>query len=98
MRKFFLLKFDSDFISQYNLEECFLGEKIFIEIEDNGIGMTSKQVKQLGTPYYSTKDKGTGIGLTLVYRIIRDMKGEISVVSKKGQGTTFRIALLKTIV
>ncbi|WP_101729398.1 sensor histidine kinase [Niallia alba] len=75
-----------------------LGEKIFIEIEDNGIGMTSKQVKQLGTPYYSTKDKGTGIGLTLVYRIIRDMKGEISVVSKKGQGTTFRIALLKTIV
>ncbi|MCB5237416.1 sensor histidine kinase [Niallia circulans] len=75
-----------------------LGEKVFIEIEDNGIGMTSKQVKQLGTPYYSTKDKGTGIGLTLVYRIIRDMKGEISVVSKKGQGTTFRIALLKTIV
>ena len=75
-----------------------LGEKIFIEIEDNGIGMTNKQVKQLGTPYYSTKDKGTGIGLTLVYRIIRDMKGEISVVSKKGQGTTFRIALLKTIV
>ncbi|MEK5382199.1 HAMP domain-containing sensor histidine kinase [Niallia sp. FSL W8-0635] len=75
-----------------------LGEKIYIEIEDNGIGMTSKQVKQLGTPYYSTKDKGTGIGLTLVYRIIRDMKGEISVVSKKGHGTTFRIALVKAIV
>ncbi|WP_400243591.1 ATP-binding protein [Niallia sp. JL1B1071] len=72
-----------------------LGEKIYIEIEDNGIGMTSKQVKQLGTPYYSTKDKGTGIGLTLVYRIIRDMKGEISVVSKKGQGTMFRITLAK---
>ena len=74
-----------------------LGEKIYIEIEDNGIGMTSKQVKQLGTPYYSTKDKGTGIGLTLVYRIIRDMKGEITVVSKKGQGTIFRIALAKAI-
>ncbi|MGO5010269.1 ATP-binding protein [Niallia sp. Sow4_A1] len=73
------------------------GEKIYIEIEDNGIGMTSKQVKQLGTPYYSTKDKGTGIGLTLVYRIIRDMKGEITVVSKKGQGTMFRIALAKAI-
>ena len=73
-----------------------LGEKIYIEIEDNGIGMTSKQLKQLGTPYYSTKDKGTGIGLTLVYRIIRDMKGEVSVVSKKGHGTTFRIALIKS--
>lgn len=68
-------------------------EKVYIEICDNGIGMTEKQVKQLGTPYYSTKDKGTGVGLTLTYRIIREMKGEIKVESQVGLGTTFRIIL-----
>lgn len=66
---------------------------VYIEIEDNGIGMSKKQVEQLGTPYYSTKDKGTGVGLALTYKIIRDMRGKISVQSKKGVGTIFIIEL-----
>ncbi|MFT4416190.1 ATP-binding protein [Fredinandcohnia humi] len=66
---------------------------LYIEIKDNGIGMSQKQVEQLGTPYYSTKDKGTGIGLTVTYKIIRDMKGKISVQSKKEVGTVFIIEL-----
>lgn len=68
-------------------------DKVYIKICDNGIGMTEKQVKQLGTPYYSTKDKGTGVGLTLTYRIIREMKGEIKVESHVGIGTTFLLIL-----
>jgi two-component system, sporulation sensor kinase B len=66
---------------------------IYIEIEDNGIGMSTKQVELLGTPYYSTKDKGTGVGLTLAYKIVRDMRGKITVQSEKGAGTTFIIEL-----
>ncbi|WP_102346353.1 ATP-binding protein [Bacillus sp. Marseille-P3661] len=66
---------------------------IYIEIQDNGIGMTPSQVKQLGAPYYSTKDKGTGVGLTIAYRVISDMKGKIIVKSEIGVGTIFKIEL-----
>ncbi|WP_456276837.1 ATP-binding protein [Bacillus sp. AK128] len=71
--------------------------KIFIEIKDTGIGMTPRQVEQIGSPYYSTKDKGTGVGLTITYRIIRNMNGKISVQSEKGMGTSFTIELPSTI-
>lgn len=64
---------------------------VCIEIIDNGIGMTKTQIQQLGTPYYSTKTKGTGIGLTITYNIIKEMNGTISVNSKKDAGTTFFI-------
>ncbi|MFE8699774.1 ATP-binding protein [Cytobacillus sp. FJAT-54145] len=70
-----------------------LKSNIYIEIADNGIGMSKEQVELLGTPYYSTKDKGTGVGLALTYKIIRDMKGKITVQSEKGVGTTFIIKL-----
>lgn len=66
---------------------------MYIEISDDGIGMTRNQVEQLGTPYYSTKDKGTGVGLTITYRIIENMDGKISVRSKQGVGTVFKIEL-----
>lgn len=64
-----------------------------IEIKDNGVGMSQKQMEQLGAPYYSTKDKGTGVGLTITYKIIRDMNGKISVQSELGVGTVFTIEL-----
>ncbi|MBP1082906.1 ATP-binding protein [Bacillus capparidis] len=66
---------------------------VCIEIIDNGIGMTKKQIQNLGTPYYSTKIKGTGVGLTITYNIIKEMNGTISVTSKKDVGTTFCIEL-----
>ena len=66
---------------------------VIIEIKDNGVGMSQKQLEQLGTPYYSTKDKGTGVGLTIAYKIIRDMKGKIVVQSEQGVGTVFTIEL-----
>ncbi|MGX6443958.1 ATP-binding protein [Neobacillus sp. K501] len=67
--------------------------EVLIEIKDNGVGMSQKQLEQLGAPYYSTKDKGTGVGLTITYKIIRDMKGKISVHSEQGVGTIFTIEL-----
>jgi two-component system, sporulation sensor kinase B len=64
---------------------------IVIEIQDNGIGMSKKQVKYLGTPFYSMKEKGTGVGLTVSYQIIHSMKGNIDVESEEGKGSKFTI-------
>ncbi|KAA0566551.1 GHKL domain-containing protein [Bacillus sp. CH30_1T] len=65
--------------------------RMMIVIQDNGAGMPPEQLKVLGRPYYSTKEKGTGLGLTVCYQIVKRMKGEIQVESERGVGTTFRI-------
>ncbi|KAA0547032.1 GHKL domain-containing protein [Bacillus sp. BGMRC 2118] len=66
---------------------------VMVEIEDNGQGMSEMQQKYLGTPFYSTKDQGTGVGLSVAYKIIHAMKGSIKVESKIGEGTKFFIQL-----
>jgi two-component system, sporulation sensor kinase B len=66
-------------------------KQIVVEIADNGTGMNKNQLKNLGTPFYSTKEKGTGVGLTVSYQIIHSMKGKIHVESTEGKGTTFTI-------
>ncbi|WP_163103485.1 sensor histidine kinase [Peribacillus alkalitolerans] len=74
-----------------------INDSIKIEIIDNGKGMTKAQLKQLGTPFYSTKEKGTGVGLTISFQIIQSMKGTILVNSEIGKGTTFTIQIPKSI-
>lgn len=71
--------------------------RIMIVIKDNGSGMSQEQLKVLGRPYYSTKEKGTGLGLTVCYQIVKRMKGEIQVESQHGEGTTFIIFLPRNI-
>jgi len=62
-----------------------------ISIKDTGTGMTLEQVSHLGEPYYSTKgSKGTGLGMMVVYSIVRAMNGTIHVESEIGEGTTFK--------
>ena len=75
------------------IESHKVGNMSKIIINDQGIGMTPEQVNQLGTPFYSLKDCGTGIGLTVCYNIIQKYKGEIKVKSQLGVGTTFTIYL-----
>ncbi|PLS18314.1 sporulation kinase [Bacillus sp. M6-12] len=66
-------------------------ENVLIEIIDNGKGMSKSQLKTLGTPFYSTKEKGTGVGLTISFQLIEAMKGKILVQSEAGYGTKFII-------
>ncbi|WP_404461366.1 ATP-binding protein [Sutcliffiella horikoshii] len=66
---------------------------VLIEIMDDGVGMTPQQVERLGTPFYSTKDKGTGIGLTISFQIIELLQGKIEVTSEVGKGSIFTIKL-----
>ncbi|MCD1258286.1 hypothetical protein B5M42_005450 [Paenibacillus athensensis] len=69
------------------------GSKVVLEIADNGVGMTYDQLQQLGTPFYSTKHKGTGLGMMVSYRIIRALGGDIEMDSEPGKGTNCRIIL-----
>ncbi|MFS0784661.1 ATP-binding protein [Bacillus sp. 1P06AnD] len=66
-------------------------EMAFIKISDTGVGMSKAQLEQIGTPFYSLKDIGTGIGLTVCYSIIQKYNGKITVESKRNEGTTFII-------
>lgn len=66
---------------------------ICICIKDTGIGMSKEQINRLGEPYFSTKEKGTGLGMMLTYRIIESMGGKITVKSQLEKGTHFSIKL-----
>lgn len=68
-----------------------LNENVIILVRDTGIGMTNEQIQRLGTPYYSLKEKGTGLGTMVSFNIIKGMKGKIEVKSVLGQGTVFNL-------
>ncbi|MCG0056430.1 ATP-binding protein, partial [Escherichia coli] len=68
-------------------------ENLVVRFSDEGPGITQERMQHLGKPFYSTKEKGTGLGLMVCYKIIREHKGEINFVSKLGKGTTVDILL-----
>lgn len=74
-----LTKLDGDFIS--------------LSISDTGSGIPEEKISKIFEPYYTTKDTGTGLGLTVVFKVIKEHKGEISVSSVINEGTTFTILL-----
>ena len=70
-------------------------DSFFISIVDNGKGIADSVKDKVFDPFFTTKDvnEGTGIGLSLAYKFIEEMKGELSFESTLGQGTTFTIRL-----
>ena len=66
---------------------------IKIDIRDEGKGMTQEQINRLGEPYFTTKEKGTGLGMMVSYSIIKSMNGTIKVTSEYGKGTCFTLKL-----
>jgi len=64
-----------------------------IRIRDEGEGISKEQLAKMGQPFYTTKDKGTGLGLMVSYKIIDNHEGFISAESELGVGTTFTIRL-----
>ncbi|MDA3949717.1 MAG: ATP-binding protein [Spirochaeta sp.] len=69
------------------------GDQALLRISDNGIGMSDEVRDKIFEPYFTTHDFGSGIGLTLVYKVVKEHMGDISVISKEGHGTTFTITL-----
>ena len=68
-------------------------EAVWISISDSGTGIPADQVKQIFEPFYTTKKKGSGLGLMIVQRIVRDHGGRIDLESHVDRGTTFRVWL-----
>ncbi|TYR75693.1 two-component sensor histidine kinase [Rossellomorea vietnamensis] len=69
------------------------GQDVKITVKDNGKGMTKEQLSRIGTLFYTTKDKGTGLGTMVSLRIIEAMEGKITYKSELGKGTEVRVAL-----
>jgi signal transduction histidine kinase len=68
-------------------------KKVIIQISDNGEGIPEENLGKIFDYYFSTKEKGMGLGLPLAHKIIQDHGGTIDVESVAGQGTIFRITL-----
>jgi signal transduction histidine kinase len=66
---------------------------ILISVYDTGVGISEENLSKIFEPFFTTKETGSGLGLTLVFKIIREHLGEISVKSRKGEGTCFTISL-----
>ena len=64
-----------------------------IRIRDEGIGISEKELDHIFEPFYTTRERGSGLGLSISYKIVEAHKGEISAISTPGEGTTFIIRL-----
>ncbi len=67
--------------------------QVCIQVEDNGCGIPSERIDRLGEPFYSTKEKGTGLGLMVCYKIIEHHNGVLNIYSEAGKGTTLEVIL-----
>jgi signal transduction histidine kinase len=68
-------------------------DEVRIGIEDSGVGISEADLPKIFEPYFTTKENGTGLGLTITFKIVREHDGEISVTSRPGQGSSFVIIL-----
>ncbi|WP_242270887.1 sporulation sensor histidine kinase KinB [Bacillus cereus group sp. BfR-BA-01310] len=68
-------------------------EMIVIRVKDSGVGMTKEQLARLGQPYYSLKEKGTGLGLMVTFSILQAHNGTLEYKSESGEGTEAIIIL-----
>ena len=69
------------------------GEMVEVEVQDNGPGLSPEQAKMVFNPFYTTKERGTGLGLPVCYRIMRDHGGDIQLETEEGKGCAFTISL-----
>jgi len=69
------------------------GNEVMILISDTGSGISEQIMDKIFEPYFTTKPFGTGLGLTIVFKIVKEHFGDISVDSREGEGTTVTISL-----
>lgn len=77
------------------IEHTVTDDEVIVCIQDNGLGIPQEKLSMLGTPFFSTKANGTGMGLTLVFSVIYQHGGTIEVQSEEGVGTKFTISFPK---
>jgi len=88
-------KFDDSNIKDglINISTSKKDDKYILKFSDNGIGMDEKTSSRVFEPYFTTKSNGTGLGMAMSYKIIKEFSGDISISSEIGIGTEFTITL-----
>ena len=74
-----------------------LTQHLQIQVIDNGGGITDEELEKLGSPFFTTKKNGTGLGLTICKRIVKKHKGTFTVESNEGKGTTITLNFPKSV-
>ena len=69
------------------------GPYVAVSITDQGVGIDERHIEHVFDPYFTTKQRGSGLGLTTCYSIVRNHDGAISVSTRRGEGTTFCVYL-----
>lgn len=82
---------DKDYVSKHSGSQQ--GRHIFFAVSDNGIGMDEQTKQKIFEPFFTTKAKfkGTGLGMSMVYGIVKQNNGSVYVYSEPGEGTMFKI-------
>jgi signal transduction histidine kinase len=70
------------------------GQQVVIVVRDSGVGIAAADIEKIHQPFFTTKPKGLGVGLTLVGRIVKRSGGAIQIASTPGKGTTITLNLL----
>ncbi|MDT8274089.1 MAG: ATP-binding protein, partial [Desulfomonilia bacterium] len=90
-----LTRMTLDELTRKSFTDLGSGPYLRLRVRDTGCGMDEHVRKHIFDPFFTTKapGKGTGLGLATVHRIVKDLKGELSLESEPGKGTTFTIYL-----
>lgn len=80
---------DEDYCRAY--PELTPGDYVLLSVSDTGVGMSKDTLEHIFEPFFSTKEGGTGMGLSIVYGVVKQYDGHITVYSEVGSGTTFKI-------
>ncbi|XBO86856.1 ATP-binding protein [Bacillus licheniformis] len=75
------------------IRSYFEKDSVFITFEDQGKGISKDVLEKLGEPFYTTKEKGTGLGLMVTFKIIENHGGSIHFESEEGKGTIVKLKL-----
>ena len=70
------------------------GKFIRVEVQDDGPGISEENLPYIFSPFFTTKEKGAGLGLAICHRIITEHGGLIRVESREGEGAMFKVSLL----
>ncbi len=87
------IRTENKIVDESEMSALAAGNYIHISVTDEGVGISTQQLEKIFDPFYTTKEKGRGLGLAVVYSIVRGHDGHITVESYPNAGTTFHIYL-----